>query len=103
MNSTVFAPRFGHAKLPTLQVPEDVFTVGENEEEKVLPIYITAIRHLKSRYHCFFQLVEAGDPSHNIKKKDFVQEPKGKANMVNLTYPPDSSDLNTIEARWDIL
>jgi hypothetical protein len=74
--------------------------------KRLLPIYINALQKLRIQepdisHSWLFQ--EDGDPSHGIRKAGLAQKLK-EANWIdNLVHPPQSPDLNPIEAVWNIL
>ncbi|KAG9235190.1 hypothetical protein BJ875DRAFT_341193, partial [Amylocarpus encephaloides] len=46
---------------------------------------------------------EDGDPSHGIKKHGLAQALKDANWVVNHSHPPQSPDINLIEAIWNII
>lgn len=75
--------------------------------ERLLPFYIDAIQHLRITEECInssWLLQEDGDKSHGIQNPDSLASVLKRANWItNLVHPPQSPDLNPIEALWNIL
>lgn len=71
--------------------------------ERLLPIYITAIHKARLQDPQSWLLQEDSDPSHGAKREGLAQQLK-RANWIsNLIHPPQSPDLNPMEACWNIL
>jgi hypothetical protein len=70
--------------------------------DRLLPVYIDAIRHAEERHHHKFLLVEDGDSSHGIRKAGLAQRRKDANSILNLVHPASSPDLNPSEAAWNI-
>jgi len=74
--------------------------------ERLLPVYINAIQNLRIQHTGFpgsWLFQEDGDPSHGMKKAGLAQKLKDANWISNLVHPPQSPDLNPIEAIWNIL
>jgi hypothetical protein len=71
--------------------------------KRLLPVYIQAIKNLQSKYGHSFLLLEDGDPSHGMKKAGLAQRLRDTHGIQNVQHPPQSPDLNPIEACWNIL
>ncbi|TAQ83164.1 hypothetical protein B7494_g8513 [Chlorociboria aeruginascens] len=71
--------------------------------ENLLPWYDQAIKELSQRTGTNILLQEDGDPSHGHKSNGLAKRFKIKNHIQNLTHPPQSPDLNPIEACWNIL
>jgi hypothetical protein len=74
--------------------------------DRLLPVYINAVNTLRIQEpnlpHSWL-LQEDGDPSHGLRKEGLAYRLK-KANWItNHSHPPQSPDLNPIEACWNIL
>ena len=68
--------------------------------ERLLPVYIAAIEAARKREPGEWLLQEDGDPSHRLKKEGLAQVLKREHNIKNHYHPPQSPDLNPIEAIW---
>ena len=71
-----------------------------------MPIYIEALQ--KARLYSPYEtanwyLQEDGDPSHRHKKNGLAEHLKRENWIDNLAHPPQSPDLNPMEACWNIL
>jgi hypothetical protein len=67
--------------------------------EKILPQYIKQIKVLEAHYKRQFWLQEDGDPSHgNRSTNNPCAQLKRDADLWILIHPPQSPDLNPIEA-----
>jgi transposase len=44
-----------------------------------------------------------GDRSHGLQKEGLASRLKKESEIINLAHPPQSPDLNPIEAVWNIL
>lgn len=71
--------------------------------ERLLPVYITAIQKARLQDTQDWLLQEDGDPSHGLKKPGLAQQLKDSNWIPNLVHPPQSPDLNPMEACWNIL
>jgi hypothetical protein len=74
--------------------------------ERLLPIYVDAVKTLRERDSTHteeYELQEDGDPSHGLKREGLAQLYKAEHNIRNFVHPPQSPDLNPIEACWNIL
>ena len=71
--------------------------------ERLLPIYIQAIKEAHDREPGPWVLQEDGDPSHGMRKEGLAQRLKALNSIVNLKHPAQSPDLNPIEAIWNII
>ena len=75
--------------------------------ERLLPGYIKAMHHLRTRYedqpgiNWLFQ--EDGDPSHGMRAPGLARRLENSNWVMNLTHPAQSPDLNPMEAAWNIL
>jgi hypothetical protein len=74
--------------------------------KRLLPVYIEAVQRARVFHGRDPILQEDNDPSHNTS----FSKPYGKAQtlrrdnwIVSLVHPPNSPDLNPIEAIWNIL
>lgn len=66
----------------------------------LLPHYIDAIEDLSKKSVSIFQwrLIEDGDGSHSLQKEGLASKLEKVSEIINLTYPSQSPDLNPIEA-----
>jgi hypothetical protein len=71
--------------------------------EKILPVYIEAVKTLQTEYPGDWLLQEDGDPSHGLKKRGLAYKLKQAHGIKNLEHPPNSPDLNPHEGLWNIL
>ncbi len=71
--------------------------------ENLLPIYVDAIKCMRSIDDKPWLLQEDGDPSHGMRKAGLAQEYKDAYNVQNLVHPAQSPDLNPIEGIWAII
>jgi len=72
--------------------------------QKILPQHIEQIQALERRHGVKYHLQEDGDPSHGIKSPDSPPTHlKREAGLLLLVHPPQSPDLNPIEACWHIM
>ena len=72
--------------------------------QKILPQHIKAIQALEARHKRKYWLQEDGDPSHGIKSQNSPPAHlKRDADLLLLVHPPQSPDLNPIEACWNII
>ena len=71
--------------------------------ERLLPVYVAAVKSMREIDDKPWLLQEDGDPSHGIKKKGLAQEYKEAHNIQNLSHLAQSPDLNPIEGIWAIL
>jgi hypothetical protein len=72
--------------------------------KKILPEHIKQIKALEERHGKRYRLQEDGDPSHG--NRSFSNPPaqlKRDADLLILVHPPQSPDLNPIEAIWGIM
>jgi hypothetical protein len=69
---------------------------------RLLPVYVDAIRHAEGIHQHPFLLVEDGDPSHGMKKPGLAQRYRDANSILTLIHPPSSPDLNPSEAAWNI-
>ena len=76
---------------------------GDYYTRKLLPQYIDAWKQVKAA-HGRALLQEDGDPSHGKKSKIApAQRLRGNEGIICLDHPPQSPDLNPIEAIWNII
>jgi hypothetical protein len=71
--------------------------------EKLLPLYCNAVidgRHWKPGP---WLLQEDNDPSHGTRKRGLAELYKEENDIDCIVHPPQSPDLNPIEACWNIL
>jgi hypothetical protein len=71
--------------------------------ENLLPVYVDAIKYMRSIDDKPWLLQEDGDPSHGMRKAGLAQEYKDTYNIQNLVHPAQSPDLNPIEGIWAII
>jgi hypothetical protein len=71
--------------------------------ERLLPIYVDAIKSMREINDKPWLLQEDGDPSHGMRKRGLAQEYKKAYNIQNLYHPAQSPDCNPIEGIWAIL
>ena len=71
--------------------------------ERLLPIYVDAIKSMREIDDKPWLLQEDGDPSHGMRKRGLAQEYKEAYNIQNLYHPAQSPDCNPIEGIWAIL
>ena len=71
--------------------------------ERLLPVYIKAIHKARLQDTQDWLLQEDGDPSHGLRKPGLAQRLKDSNWIPNLVHPPQSPDLNPMEACWNIL
>ena len=74
--------------------------------KRLLPFYISAIQEARERdprNANKWLLQEDGDPSHGMRKHGLAQKLRDEYSIKNLSHPPQSPDLNPIEACWNIL
>jgi hypothetical protein len=71
---------------------------------EILPQHIEEIKALEERYHHRFYLQEDNDPSHGNKSSNNPSAHlKHEADLLILTHPAQSPDLNPIKACWQIV
>ena len=75
---------------------------------KLLPGLCGAVNSLRDRYKHLpdnWQLVEDGDSSHGLKSgpEGLCNQYRRKHYVRNVDHPPQSPDLNPIEAIWNII
>jgi hypothetical protein len=72
--------------------------------KEILPRHIKEIKMLEARHKHRYYLQEDGDPSHgNRSQNNPCQRLKRDSDLLIHTHPPQSPDLNPIEACWNIL
>jgi len=73
--------------------------------ERLLPVYINAVKTSGNRYPGPWLLQEDNDPSHGLrgKKKGLAQLLRDTHSIKSLQHPSNSPDFNPIEACWNIL
>ena len=71
--------------------------------DRLLPVYIQAIKDLNAQSGGNWILQEDNDPSHGIRRYGLAQALKDKYNIISLIHPAQSPDLSPIEACWNIL
>ncbi len=71
--------------------------------ENLLPTYVDAVRGVRNIDEKQWYLQEDGDPSHGMRKAGLAHEYKDSHNIVNLSHPAQSPDLNPIEGIWAII
>jgi hypothetical protein len=71
--------------------------------ERLLPIYCNTVIEAKAWKSSPWLLQEDNDPSHGTKKKGLATRYKRDNHIVCIIHPPQSPDLNPIEACWNIL
>lgn len=72
--------------------------------KNILPEHIKQIKALEARHKVKYYLQEDGDPSHGIKSPNSLPAClKRNADLLILVHPPQSPDLNPIEACWNII
>ena len=71
--------------------------------ERLLPVYIKAIKEARNQEPGSWVLQEDGDPSHGMRKEGLARQLKDLHSIVNLKHPAQSPDLNPIEAIWNII
>ena len=74
--------------------------------DHILPIYVDIIHQQRLRSGAEpdrWILQEDGDPSHGHRTEGLAQRLKSVNWIVTLDHPPQSPDLNPIEALWAIL
>jgi hypothetical protein len=72
--------------------------------QEILPKHIDRIKMLEARHNHRYWLQEDGDPSHGKRSQNNLpQRLKSDADLLIWTHPPQSPDLNPIEACWGIL
>lgn len=72
--------------------------------ENILPLHIQQIQALEKRYGRRYRLQEDGDPSHGKRSQNNPAELlRQGADLLILVHPPQSPDLNPIEAIWMIV
>ena len=65
--------------------------------DRLLPIYVQAIKSMQEIDEKPRLLQEDGDPSHGMRSHGLAQEYKDTYNVKNLSHPAQSSDCNLIE------
>jgi hypothetical protein len=72
--------------------------------QEILPEHIKQIKALEEHYNHRYHLQEDGDPSHgNRSQNNPPWRLKKNADLLILVHPPQSPDLNPIEACWLIM
>jgi hypothetical protein len=71
--------------------------------ENLLPMYVDAIKSMRSIDDKPWLLQEDGDLSYGMRKAGLAQEYKDANNIQNLVHPAQSPDLNPIEGIWAII
>ena len=81
--------------------------------KRILPVYIGAIESMRRsrdipqpespQEHHQFLLQEDGDGSHGLRKKGPAQDLRDAHCIQSLAHPPQSPDLNPIEACWNVI
>jgi hypothetical protein len=72
--------------------------------QKILPEHIKQIKALEERHGRRYRLQEDGDPSHRNKSENNPPAClKREADLLILIHPPQSPNLNPIEACWQIM
>jgi hypothetical protein len=71
--------------------------------DRLLPIYVQAVKSMRLIDDKPWLLQEDRDPSHGIRKRGLAEEYKETHNIQNLVHPAQSPDLNPIEGIWAII
>jgi len=72
--------------------------------QKILPQHIEQIQALQKRHGIKYHLQEDGDPSHGTNSPESPPAIlRRDAGLLLLIHPPQSPDLNPIEACWNIM
>ena len=71
--------------------------------EKLLPLYCNAIIEGRNWKPGPWLLQEDNDPSHGTRKRGLAELYKEENDIFCIVHPPQSPDLNPIEACWNIL
>ena len=71
--------------------------------DRLLPLYVQAVKSMRLIDDKPWLLQEDGDPSHGMRKKGLAQEYKEAHDIQNLVHPAQSPDLNPIEGIWAII
>ncbi|KAM3067141.1 tRNA 2'-phosphotransferase [Clarireedia jacksonii] len=95
--------QIGHEKVVK---PKGNSMTQEYYVRRLLPHYIDAIKDLSKKHSVpisQWRLIEDGDGSHGLQKEGLASRLKKESGIINLSHPPQSPDLNPIEAVWNIL
>lgn len=91
-------------ELQGLIEPRGNSMTGDEYASMVLPHHIAHIKWLQAKYKRAFFFQEDGDPSHGRKNPDSAPARlKSSSDLKLLIHPPQSPDLNPIEAVWQII
>jgi transposase len=72
--------------------------------KNILLEHVKQIQALEARHGVKYYLQEDGDPSHRIKSPNSPPTHlKRDADLIILIHPPQSPNLNPIEACWNIM
>jgi len=73
--------------------------------ERILPIYIQAMKELQEDFHIRPIFGQDNDPSHGTRgqQESIITKQLQEAQIHVLLHPPNSPDLSPIEACWNIL
>ena len=70
--------------------------------DRLLPVYLDAMAHIKRQRGHTPILQEDGDPSHGKRKRGVAERRREASGITSLIHPPYSPDLSPIEGCWNI-
>jgi hypothetical protein len=72
--------------------------------KKILPEHIKQVKALEVRYNLKYHFQEDDNSSHGIKSLNSPPaQLKREADLLLLMHPPQSPDINPVEACWNII